>query len=377
MNDHPDVDRSTVGAVLAHFGAAFLTLAVLMLRTLCRRPLDSMGFILGSVAVGVVLINALFMQASPHPAPMLPGKPRPVMLGDADTAARPGETGARTRVQVVSDIQRELSRRGFFDGPVDGVYGAKTDAAIRDFEQAAGLKTSSQPDDALPRIIMRSRVHVTPATPPMTPLPVTATPPVTAAPPTTTAKASPATPAPAVTPLRARASPHRQRDPCRSGGASRPGPANCCGRAAASNRRGRPGASTRRRPGGPSRRRGPSGRRGRPGASGAAGARRHPGRVVAPHRGGATGARRFRLWPAQAERRGGCRNQDRDRALRARAQAPGHRPDLRPARPRARRRHRPAAGIATPSICDLACVGAPRAIRLCWLSGSVIGCGRT
>ena len=26
----------------------------------------------------------------------------------------------------------ELARRGFFDGPVDGLYGARTDAAIRE-----------------------------------------------------------------------------------------------------------------------------------------------------------------------------------------------------------------------------------------------------
>ena len=58
---------------------------------------------------------------------------------------------ARPRAQIVSDIQRELSRRGFFDGPIDGIYGAKTDAAIRDFEHAAGVKASAQPDEALLR----------------------------------------------------------------------------------------------------------------------------------------------------------------------------------------------------------------------------------
>jgi peptidoglycan hydrolase-like protein with peptidoglycan-binding domain len=110
---------------------------------------------------------------------MLAGKPRPVATVDATSSlvsmprARPAmrETNAaenpataRPRAQVVADIQRELSRRGFFDGPVDGIYGAKTDAAIRDFEHAAGLKPSSQPDEALLRAIARSPIAATPAT---------------------------------------------------------------------------------------------------------------------------------------------------------------------------------------------------------------------
>ena len=34
-------------------------------------------------------------------------------------------------------------RRGYYDGPVDGLYGPRTDTAIRDFERAAGLKPSA------------------------------------------------------------------------------------------------------------------------------------------------------------------------------------------------------------------------------------------
>src|SRR5215470_3189721 len=90
MDDHPDYERSTVGLFLARLGAPFVPLGVLFWRTLSRRPLDSLGFILGSAAAGAILINALFMQASPHPAPMLPGKPRPVALdATASVPARP------------------------------------------------------------------------------------------------------------------------------------------------------------------------------------------------------------------------------------------------------------------------------------------------
>jgi peptidoglycan hydrolase-like protein with peptidoglycan-binding domain len=61
---------------------------------------------------------------------------------------------------LVADIQRELARRGFYDGAADGVHGPKTDAAIRDFEQTAGLK-SGEPTEALLKAITRSSLRAT------------------------------------------------------------------------------------------------------------------------------------------------------------------------------------------------------------------------
>ena len=58
--------------------------------------------------------------------------------------------------EIINDIQRELARRGYYDGVVDGLYGPKTDGAIRDFEQAVGLKPSMEPTEALLQAIMRS-----------------------------------------------------------------------------------------------------------------------------------------------------------------------------------------------------------------------------
>jgi peptidoglycan hydrolase-like protein with peptidoglycan-binding domain len=158
-------------------------------RIVLRRPGDSLGCLAAAGAGAAILVNALFLQAAPHPAPMLPVKPRPVALSEitntlppavprrrqtdsvapkADVPAREAPAPAaavpaRTRAQIVSDIQRELSRRGFFDGAVDGVYGPKTDAAIRDFEHAVGIKGNSQPDDALLRLITRSTARASPS----------------------------------------------------------------------------------------------------------------------------------------------------------------------------------------------------------------------
>jgi peptidoglycan hydrolase-like protein with peptidoglycan-binding domain len=61
----------------------------------------------------------------------------------------------------VSAIQAELARRGFYVHAVDGLYGPKTDTAIRDFEQAAGLKPNTALDDALLQTIVGAPAQVT------------------------------------------------------------------------------------------------------------------------------------------------------------------------------------------------------------------------
>src|SRR5262245_61787860 len=105
-----------------------------------------------------------------RPAPAAPA-PQPAVQAAAKTDGKPdgkldaktegksdrkAEAPARPAAEVVTDIQRELARRGFYDGAVDGRYGPRTDAAIRDFEQAAGLKGSIEPNEALLTAIKRS-----------------------------------------------------------------------------------------------------------------------------------------------------------------------------------------------------------------------------
>jgi peptidoglycan hydrolase-like protein with peptidoglycan-binding domain len=89
-----------------------------------------------------------------------PAEPAPV-AAPAKVAA---PAGARMPGEIIGDIQRELVRRGFYDGVVDGLYGPKTDAAIRDFEQAAGLKPSTEPNEALLQAMVRSPAKLTKAT---------------------------------------------------------------------------------------------------------------------------------------------------------------------------------------------------------------------
>jgi peptidoglycan hydrolase-like protein with peptidoglycan-binding domain len=183
-----DLGRWSFGAVLSHLGAGLSRAVLALARSVWRRPLDSLAVATVAVATGAILVNAMFLQVVPHPAPMLPGKPRPVATTDATGSVAPltqpakstasvvvkpqAPAGARSGKEIVSDIQRELSRRGFYDGPTDGVYGARTDAAIRDFEQAAGLKTNAQPDEALLKLITRASVQA-PAIAPLAAMPAT------------------------------------------------------------------------------------------------------------------------------------------------------------------------------------------------------------
>ena len=61
-----------------------------------------------------------------------------LVLGFAQSALaasyRQGDSGS-----AVTTIQTKLKRWGYFDGPVDGVYGSKTIKAVRSFQQKNGL----------------------------------------------------------------------------------------------------------------------------------------------------------------------------------------------------------------------------------------------
>jgi peptidoglycan hydrolase-like protein with peptidoglycan-binding domain len=133
-------------------------------------PRDAVACAVGVVGAVAILVNALFLQTGPHPAPLFKA---PVAASDATNAVavprvRPAEAApgrgemaavARTSGEIMTDIQRELARRGFYDGSIDGVHGPRTDSAIRDFEQAAGLKPSLQPNEALLQLIVKSSIE--------------------------------------------------------------------------------------------------------------------------------------------------------------------------------------------------------------------------
>src|SRR5215475_12151977 len=137
---------------------------------------DAVGFVLGACVAIAIVVNVLFPQSGSHPAPMFQAASARVKLtavadGAPTAVPRPRRTepaalpvptkstappAPRPPGEIINDIQRELSRRGYYDGVVDGLYGPKTDAAIRDFEQAAALKPSAEPNEALLQAIVRA-----------------------------------------------------------------------------------------------------------------------------------------------------------------------------------------------------------------------------
>jgi peptidoglycan hydrolase-like protein with peptidoglycan-binding domain len=150
----------------------------LLRRALGRNPIDAIGLFVLLIAAGAILINALYRQPGPHPAPIFSIKPRPVASEPAGGVvpamprARPEsivttkpEAAARPRADIITDIQRELSRRSLYDGPVDGMVGPKTDSAIRDFETSAKLKVTGEPSEEVLRAIMHAPLKTEAATP--------------------------------------------------------------------------------------------------------------------------------------------------------------------------------------------------------------------
>jgi peptidoglycan hydrolase-like protein with peptidoglycan-binding domain len=107
-------------------------------------------------------VNALFLQRGPHPAPIFATQPAMAQESPAAVPHPPVEEPAapvsvmRSPAQIIGDIQRELNRKGYYDGAVDGIWGAKTDAAARDFVQATGLKINADASESLLHAIVLS-----------------------------------------------------------------------------------------------------------------------------------------------------------------------------------------------------------------------------
>lgn len=136
--------------------------------------------------------------------PVAPTAPSPALAPTAPRAAAPASVAPapvqeamvppaslpvpKTPSPVVADIQRELARRGFYDGAVDGLSGPKTEGAVRAFEQAARLKVGTgEPTDAVLAELRRAPMPATTAAPP-----VASAAPRPAAPPAQTAPYQPA-----------------------------------------------------------------------------------------------------------------------------------------------------------------------------------------
>jgi peptidoglycan hydrolase-like protein with peptidoglycan-binding domain len=127
-------------------------------------PRESVAILTAAAATLVVFINALYLQRGPHPAPIFAS--RPMVKQDRLPVlphSRPPQAGGgavQTHAQLVAAIQRELASRGFYEGAVDGIWGARTDSAVRDFGQVAGTQIESEASDGLLRAIRSSSARM-------------------------------------------------------------------------------------------------------------------------------------------------------------------------------------------------------------------------
>lgn len=135
----------------------------LIAATIARHPREFVGVVMATAATLAIFVNALFLQSGPHPAPIFATRPllkhRPaVVLPRPHPVAPAPDAGVRSQGEIVGDIQRALAARGFYEGAVDGLWGAKSDAAVHAFIAAAHLKFEPTPDAALLQAITASRI---------------------------------------------------------------------------------------------------------------------------------------------------------------------------------------------------------------------------
>lgn len=69
--------------------------------------------------------------------------------GSGSQAAVPAGSSAPSNAQTVRGVQSGLARLGFDPGPADGVAGAKTRAAIRNYQHYYGLPVDGRPSQEL------------------------------------------------------------------------------------------------------------------------------------------------------------------------------------------------------------------------------------
>jgi Putative peptidoglycan binding domain len=147
-----------------------------MLRFLVSHRRDVVGGLVAAGAVTVILVNGLFMQSGPHPAPIFAIKPLPVVSNEPTGAVlpRPRPVAAenvrfepvplpipRPRTQTanahndpiadlinparpLNAVQRALNEYGYGPIKVSGVYDDATRAAITRFEKDHNLPPTGQ-----------------------------------------------------------------------------------------------------------------------------------------------------------------------------------------------------------------------------------------
>lgn len=131
---------------------------------IARHPRTLGGLVVFGVVFSFIAANALWYQPRRHPAPFLATRAAldQSRTANAEDAIEPGvtvfriereadrkpEEGARPS-ELVRRIQAGLAARNAYDGPIDGLNGPRTEAAIGFFEQSEEMEVTGAPSEAI------------------------------------------------------------------------------------------------------------------------------------------------------------------------------------------------------------------------------------
>ncbi|HHC09591.1 MAG TPA: peptidoglycan-binding protein [Actinobacteria bacterium] len=100
----------------------------------------------GIVAVGLVAAACSGSATATTTTTTLP-PPSSTTTTTATTTTLPAPTTTKPRLQATDltyKVQEDLAVLGYFDDVVDGIYGPITEAAVRDFQEAAGIEVDGE-----------------------------------------------------------------------------------------------------------------------------------------------------------------------------------------------------------------------------------------
>jgi peptidoglycan hydrolase-like protein with peptidoglycan-binding domain len=125
--------------------------AVSTLNFILRRPVEVAGVVAISGLTVAILVNALALQTESHPSPFFP---RASLMGpDRDPArqrtSRETTASLPERSPLIESLQAALVARGLYDGQPDGLFGPRTQAAIRAYQEKVRLEVDGRPSEAL------------------------------------------------------------------------------------------------------------------------------------------------------------------------------------------------------------------------------------
>lgn len=97
-------------------------------------PVAAGGMVVMALTGSLIVANALGLQSGKHPAPLFVTRDRPALIEPEERVTDPLPQAS----VLVLDIQTELRRLHYYEGPLDGMNGPATEQAIRRFERSQG-----------------------------------------------------------------------------------------------------------------------------------------------------------------------------------------------------------------------------------------------